>query len=73
MVQTFGTNLSTQYYSVYGIVLKWLESKKIDICLKLRDNLRFCVFLNVFDTFTHKMVQTWFVRHETWHKTVFGI
>ena len=48
---------------------KGLESKKLDICLNLRDKLRFWVFLSVFDTFSHKVIQTWFVRYETWHTT----
>ena len=35
----FGTKLGTQHYFVYDIVLKWLESKKIVICLKLHAKL----------------------------------
>ena len=30
-------------------------------------------FLIVFDTFSQKVVETWFVCHENWHKTLFGI
>ena len=30
-------------------------------------------FLSVFLTFAHKVAQTWFVLHETWHTTLFGI
>ena len=52
-------------------MLKWLESKIIVIYLKLRAKLRFYGFLSAFDTFSHKVVQTWFVWHDTWHKTVF--
>ena len=33
--------------------------------------LRF--FLSFFGTFSHKVVQTWFVLHESWHTTLFGI
>ena len=29
--------------------------------------------LSVFGTFRHKVAQTWFVLHETWQKTLFGI
>ena len=66
--------LRTQHYLLYVIVSKWLESKKIAICLKLRGKLRFCfVFLIVFGTFSHKLVQTRFVCKETWHTTLFGI
>ena len=31
------------------------------------------IFLSVFGTFAHKVAQTWFVLHETWHTTLFGI
>ena len=63
----------TQHYLVYLIVLKWLESKTTVIFLKLRANLCFSDFLSVFGTFSYKVVQTWFVCHETWHTTLFGI
>ena len=33
----------------------------------------FNVFFCVFSTFSDKVVQTWFVCHETWHTTPFGI
>ena len=33
----------------------------------------FEVFFTVFGTFSHKVVQTWFVFHETWHTTLFAI
>ena len=33
----------------------------------------FEIFLSVFGNFTHKVVQTWFVFHETQHITLFGI
>ena len=36
----FGTKHCTQYNLLYVIVLKWLESKTIDICLKLHAKLR---------------------------------
>ena len=29
--------------------------------------------LTVFCTFAHIVAQTWFVLHETWHTTLFGI
>ena len=32
--------------------------------------LRFC---KLFGTFSHKVVQTWFVCHEIWHTTLFRI
>ena len=31
------------------------------------------MLLIVFGTFAHKVAQTWFVLHETWHTTPFGI
>ena len=43
------------------------------ICLILRSKLRFLGFLSVFCTFLHKVLQTWFVCHESWHTTLFGI
>ena len=36
-------------------------------------NLRLCRFLNFFNTFAHKVAQTWFILHETSHTTLFGI
>ena len=41
--------------------------------LELLVKLRFCRFLNFFDTFAHKKSLTWYVLHETWRTTVFGI
>ena len=35
--------------------------------------LRFYVFLSFFDAFAYKVAQTWFVLHETWYRTLFGI
>ena len=43
------------------------------MCWKLRFKLRFYAFLSVFGTFAHKVAQTWFVLHETWQTTLFGI
>ena len=37
------------------------------------NQLRFLGFSSVFITFAHKVSQTWFVLHETWHTTLFGI
>ena len=54
-------------------MLKWLELKIISICQKLRVMLQFYAFLTVFGTFRYKVAQTWFVLHETWHTTLFGI
>ena len=68
-----GTKHATQHDLVYIIVLKWLQLQTIVICLKLRVKLRFWGFLSVFGTFSHKVVQTWFVSHETWHTTLFHI
>ena len=65
--------LGTQHYLVYIIVLIRLELKITFICLKLRAKLRFYGFVCVFGTFSHQEVQTWFVWHEIWHTTLFGI
>ena len=54
-------------------MLKWLELKIIVICLKLRAKLRFKGFLSGFGTIAHKVDQTWFVLHETWHTKLFFI
>ena len=35
--------------------------------------MRFYAFLSVFATFAHKVAQTWFDLHETWHTTLLGI
>ena len=44
----FATKIGTPSYLVYFIVWKWLESKKIVICLNLRANLRFLGFFYAF-------------------------
>ena len=31
------------------------------------------LFLSVFGTFSHQLVQTWYVWLDTWHTTLFGI
>ena len=46
---------------------------RIVICLKLRAKLRFYGLLSFFGSFAHNVAQTWFVFHETWHTTLFGI
>ena len=33
----------------------------------------FMGFLSVFGTYMHKVAQNWFVLHESWHRTLFGI
>ena len=40
---------------------------------KIRVKLRFYVFFSFFGTFDHKVALTWFILHETWHRTLFGI
>ena len=50
----------TWHTTIFGIcfLLKWLESKTIVICLKLRAKLHFKGFLSVFGTFSHKVAQS---------------
>ena len=69
----FCTKHGSQYYLVYSIVLNCWELKIIVICLKLLVKLRFFGFLSVVGIFAHKVAQTLFVLHETWHTTLFGI
>ena len=69
----FCTTFGTQHYLVYIIVLKWLDFKILVICQKLRVKQRFYVLLSFFSTFAHKVAQSWFVLHETWHTTLFGV
>ena len=69
----FCTKHGTQYYLVYIIVLKCSDSKTIVMYLKLRAKLRCKCFLYFFGTFSHKVVQTLFVSHETNSTTLFGI
>ena len=39
----------------------------------LRVKLRFYAFSSIFGTYAHKVVQTSFALHETWHTIIFGI
>ena len=54
----------TQKYLVYMTVFKSLDLKTIVICLKFRVKLRYLALLSFFGTYSLKVVQTWFVRHE---------
>ena len=63
--------LGIQNYFVYIKVLEWLEMKTIPICLKLRAKLHFESFLYFFGTYSLKVIQNWFVWHETWRTTLF--
>ena len=70
----FYTKLCTQHYLVYINVLKWSELKIIFICQKLRAKLKFYGFLSFIGTFANIVhAETWFVQHETWHTTIFGL
>ena len=71
----FGMKLGTQHYSVYFIVLKWLESKTTVLCFKLRVKLRFWGFLSVFGTFPHKVVKLGLfgAKHGTQYYSVYII
>ena len=53
-------------------MLKWLKLKIIFRCQKLVVKLRYFVFLAFFNSFAHKVAQTWYVLQETWPKTIFG-
>ena len=44
----FGTTHGTRHYFLYFIVLNWLESKTIVICLKLGSKFRFLRFVERF-------------------------
>ena len=63
----FDTKHGTQHYLAYVFLLKWLATKNINIYLKLCAKLRFWGFFSIFCTFSKKVVQTWFVWHETRH------
>ena len=75
MLQTWyvSTKVGPQHYLVYIVMLKWLESKKRVMCLKLRAELRFLGILCGISNFSQEVVQAWFVCHETWNTTLFGI
>ena len=41
--------------------------------INVHNTIRNTFHLSVFGTFSHKVVQNWFVLHETWHTKLFGI
>ena len=41
--------------------------------LEIFAKLSFYVVLSVFGTLSYKVVQTWFVWHETWHTTLYSL
>ena len=68
MHETWHTTLFGTYYGV--------EMVRIQNNSHLLEITCYVVFLWVFKffgTFAHKVVQTWFVLHQTWHTTLFGI
>ena len=50
-----------------------LRIETIVICFKLRGMLRFLDFSSVLFHFSHKLVQTCFALHGTWHTTLFDL
>ena len=65
--ETLHTTLFGKYYCIEIVRIKKF------ICLILRAKLLFKGFLITFSTFSHKVFQTWFIWHKTWHTTLFGI
>ena len=69
----------TQHFLVYFIVLKWIESKTIVICLKLRVQLRFLGSFNCFGHFLAKSCWKFvclrgnLARNTTWYMLLFEI
>ena len=58
--------------TIWYILLCWNGLiKTIVICLLLRSKLRFKGFKSFFGTYSLKVVQSWFIWHETWRKTLF--
>ena len=47
--------------------------EKIVIYMKLRAKFYFLAFICFLGTYSLKVVQNWFVWHEIWHTTLFGI
>ena len=62
------------YNTICYILFCWKDynQKHIVIGLKLRAKLSVCGFLSALGTFSHKMVQTWFVWHQTGHTILIG-
>ena len=69
----FGTKLGTEHYLVYVIVVKWLESKTIVICLKLSAKLRFWVFFLTFLVLSRIKGFKLGLFGTTWHTILFRI
>ena len=66
--ETWHTTLFSIYY-FFELVKIENHSHMLEITCKLAI---LCVF-NSFGTFPHKVDQTWFVLHETWHGTIFSV
>ena len=75
MVQTWIVWHETWHETVFGIFycIEMVRIENNSICLKIRATLDFLGFLSAFGTFSHKMVQTWIVLHETLHTTLYRI
>ena len=54
----FDIKNGTHHYLVYIIVVKWLESKTIDICMILRAKFRFQGLFSVLGTLSQKLFKS---------------
>ena len=75
VVQTWFVFRVTWHTKLFGIYycVEMVRIKIIVICLKISAKLRFYGFQSFFSTFSHYVVQTWFVWQENWHTTLFYI
>ena len=65
--------LSTQHYFVYILLCGNGEIENNSHMHEITCYVLFKGFLGCVGTFSHKVVPTWFVFHETRHKTLFYI
>ena len=74
LAQTWFPLIETLHSTLFGIYycVEVVRIEKV-ICYKIRAKYRFYGFLSFFGTFSHKVAETWFLLHETWHTTLFGI
>ena len=67
MHETWHTTLFGTYYGV-----EMIRIQNNSHLLEITCYVAILWVFKFFGTFAHKVVQTWFVLHETWHTTLFG-
>ena len=75
LAETWFVSHETWQTTLFGIYhcVKVVRIEYHSHMLEIKRKVAILWFLYFFGTFAHKVAQTWFVLHETWHLALFGI